>query len=589
MNKKSIGVKSMNKKTLSLALAGVLSVTTLLSGCGLVEVESAKDETKSQLQISVRDAGFGTNWFSALARGFEEKYANVSFEDGKMGVQVTDIPKRDNAGSSMMGTIKTASDAVLAVENLHYVDYATADLLYDLSDIVDDELDDGSGTIASKISQDNKAYLTGYDGNYYALPWFSSPLGLTYDANLFAKRNFYFADANGAKPYANSSYTGKAYTGRGFVSASNTKKSCGPDGKYDTFDDGLPSSYEEFFYMLDHMYTVGVDGFIYYGASEHYLNYLFHGLLATYSGYDEMRSQFDFDSGDGTMRIITSFDSDGNPVVENKKINKDNGYLTSQMEGKYYAVKFLEHLFKNTNKYVYSGTMSLSNVDAQRIFIESDLSPDYKPIAMIVEGDYWYNEAGAIFTETEGVYPNATNRNFRFMSLPQKELGSVSEGEGRATTVSDGLFSYLILNNNISNDPVREELAIKFIKYCYEDASLQLTTMMSGMPILADYELTSAQYASMDNYKQSLWDLSSTARKNGQYLSPVSGSKIFLNSYSKFQFSTASKYFNSMIDEVEQEYPRRVFTSNPQLTAKDYFLGMSISETTWNSTYNIFD
>ena len=116
----------MSKKKMTIVLANALSAMMLFSGCSIFEqVDTSRDETKSQLQISVRDSGFGTNWFSALARGFEEKYAGVSFEEDKMGVQVTDVPKRDNAGASLLGTIKNASDAVLGIENLHYVDYAT--------------------------------------------------------------------------------------------------------------------------------------------------------------------------------------------------------------------------------------------------------------------------------------------------------------------------------------------------------------------------------------------------------------------------------------------------------------------------------
>ncbi len=571
----------------------VVSLTMLASslvGCNkLLEEEVVKvDTTKTTIYVSTRDAGFGTNWFSTLARGFEKKYENTSFESGKMGVQVIDEAVRANTGGELRGTIANSQTSVFFVETMNYTDYVGGNLLYDLTSTVNAELDDGSGTIVSKLDENSVDYLTTVDGKYYALPYLVAFQGLTYDAKLFEEDNLYFADADGTKPFENSSYTGKAYAGRGFVSAQNTKKSCGPDGEYDTYDDGLPSSYEEFFYMLDQMYAKGIDGLIYTGAHAGYLNYLFQGLTLAYSGMEQTTYTISFDSGENTARIITSFDANGDPVVENLKIDENNGYLTAQAEGRYYALKFLEHLHKNESKYFYAGSSgAFSNIDAQTVFIESYYNSNYKPVGMLIEGSYWRNEAEAAFNDTANTYVGADKREFRFMSLPIQELGTVTEKNGRAATVADGFYNYFVVNNNIKNDPVKVDLATKFIQYCYEEASMQESTILSGLPVGVDYEMTETQYESMETYKQSLWDIYSAGRKAGTYLMPVSGSKIFYNNFNTFSITKESDYFQTDVNGIHYMKPRDVFNLAQNNTAKDYFKGMWISETQWNIYKNL--
>ena len=575
------------KKVTGLALSIAL-MSTSLAGCGMLEQSVVEvDETKTTFYVSTRDAGFMDNWLKALARGFEKKYENVSFEEGKTGVQVIDEVARNNTGGELRGSIANSPTNVFMVEAMNYTDYVGAGLLYNLTDAVTAELEDGSGTIVSKLDQNSKAYLTAVDGNYYALPWLVGFQGLTYDARLFEEENLYFADENGTKPFGDSSYTGKAYTGRGFVNAQNSKKSCGPDGEYDTFDDGLPSSYEEFFYMLDQMYAKGIDGLIYTGAHSGYLNYLFQGLVLAYAGKEQTTYTISFDSAEKTARIITSFASNGDPVVEDIKINEDNGYLTAQMEGRYYALKFLEYLHKNESKYFYAGSSgAFSNIDAQRVFIESYFNSAYKPVGMLIEGSYWRNEAEDAFNDTANTYIGADKRDFKFMSLPIQELGSVTEHNGRTATVADGFYNYFVVNGNIKDDPVKTELAKKFIQYCYEDASLQTATLLSGSPVGVVYEMEETQYESMETYKKSLWDIYSAGRKNNTYLSPVSGSKIFYKNFNTFAISKESTYFNSTIGGIKYTIPREVFNLSENNTAKDYFEGMQISQTEWNSYKN---
>lgn len=584
------------KKQLARCMAVGLSAaaTIAATGCGGIKKDEPEREDISYLYVSTRDAGLGDSWLISMASRFEEKYKDVSFEEGKKGVIVETEANRSLSGTGLLGTIESSTYNVFMIENMNYVDYMANNLLYDLSDTVTKELDDGSGTILSKMGNAQKEFLTGYNGNYYALPWFSCFNGVTYNAGLFAERELYFAAENGLKPFTTSVYTGEAYTGRGFISAANPTKSCGPDGISGTFDDGLPSSYEEFFYLLEYMTDIkGVDPFVYTGASEHYLNYMFQSLVLNWAGAKQVEYSLAFDSGDDKVRIITSFDSNDNPIVEEVQLTEDNGYLASQLEAKYYATKFMMKLFDNESDYFYSRSTNstFTNLDAQTIFINSNLNSKYSPIGMMIEGNYWYQEANSALTALENKYgERGTNLNLRFMPLPAQETGTVEDGKGKTAVVGDGLKYYMVVNGNIKSDPVKCELAELFVQFCYEDASLQDTTLVSSVPIAVDYELETEQYNSACNYAQSVWDIYTNAIENDAFCNTVSGSKIFMANWPSFGIHTNSTTFKSTIayDTYSITYGNPRAALKEGVTAKEYFLGLGISESTWNSNYNIY-
>lgn len=570
-----------------LMLVGVLSASGF-TACGLKDPpDDVFDDTKTQLYVNTWDGGTGYNWLEAIAANFEEEFKDHSFADGKVGVQVHVDASRNNTSALLSANMKNSEYSISIGEEFYYAHCMPGDLLYDITDLLDDELGDGSGTISDKLFDEQKSYLTAYNGNYHALPWLAVFNGFTYDAALFEDNGLWLADSNGYKPRTNSSYTGTTYTGRGFVMPNNLKKAPGPDGKYDTLDDGLPSSYEEFFYLLDYMVNnKGIDPMIYTGASTHYMNYTWEALLMAWAGKDEMATHFTFDSKGKDVRIITGWNGD-EPIVESVRITQENGYLIKQQEALYYTLKFYKHLYSNAS-YFYAGSASksFSNLAAQTIFIESSFNPNYTPIAMIAEGNYWYNEATAALKESEEIYgARAENRDFRMMPMPCIELGTVNEGEGKPTAISDGMNYTMVVNNNIKGNAEKEAVATEFLKFCYRDDSLQTVTSVGGIPVSVKYEMTQEQYDAMPKYKQSLWDIYDSAKDTDNYLEPVGGNLIYLSNPNQFGFSTQTDFFASYIDGLKENKPRDVFAAGH--SAKDYFNGMKISQSDWNTKFNI--
>ena len=203
---------------------------------------------------------------------------------------------------------------------------------------------------------------------------------------------------------------------------------------------------------------------------------------------------------------------------------------------------------------------------------------------MLVEGGYWYNEATAALKESETYGAKAKNRDFRMMPLPGVELGTVEEGEGKPTAVSNSMEYRLLVNNNIKGNAEKEDAVKKFLLYAYEDAQMAQTTALSGLPMSLKYEMDQATYDSMDNYKQSLWDLYDAAKDSGNYLEPVGGNKIYLNNPVQFAFSTQTDFFASVIDGLKETKLREVYKAGKSV--RDYLLGMAISKNAWDSNYN---
>ena len=149
-----------SKRILSFVLCVFLCLGAF-AGCNVTGGGDGGNSTMSKLYVSTRDAGIGSAFLTDFELAFEQRYAETSFEDGKMGVDIITDAVRDNSGDALISSIARSMFSVSIVEAINYVDYMANDLLYDISDIMDDELSDGSGTIISKLDKEQKAYLTG--------------------------------------------------------------------------------------------------------------------------------------------------------------------------------------------------------------------------------------------------------------------------------------------------------------------------------------------------------------------------------------------------------------------------------------------
>lgn len=554
------------KKIAATAMALAFSASMVACGddFGTSSGVEPMDVTKSQLYVYNYDGGFGTEWLYAAKARFEEAYAETSFEEGKKGIQV-----QVSAGKSNLDAIATSSFNVFFTEQVFYNDLIAKGLLLDISDMVTSPLSNVEGCTETKSIKDKlpdtiDTSITALDGKYYVVPHYESYGGLTYDRALFDSKNLFIKE------------------GGGWTNLSGSL-SVGPDGIRNTSDDGLPSSYEEFYALLDRMVLLKIVPFIYSGQYAYYANDLPLGLWASYTGYDEFMLNYTFDSGEGTdavtTEIVTSFNGD-TPIIEKKAITPETGYLLSQQAGKYYALEVMKKVMSDSRYSSDKITDVLSHLDTQTEYVYSSL--ENEPIGMIIEGSWWYNEAKTALAATVTEYgEEAANRDFAWMPLPRQATGQVTEGNGTKNTLYDQLSAWAFVNGNIKNDAAKVKMAKTFLQFCYTDSELVEFTKVTSSYKAVNYEIGESDFAQLSNYGKSIVQL----RSESDVIRPYSNHPIFLNNQSSFNNCTTSmSTWLSTIGSTSYSYPHLAFKDGKGVT--EYFKGLAISETKWNELYS---
>ena len=551
----------MNRKSIFALIMAMVMIVTLLAGCG--KGGNEVDSSKTHLSVLCYDGGIGSEWAKNAAKRFEAKYANVSFEEGKMGV-VVDITNDKLDGKN---GVTTTPYAIWFTESVNFNELIATNQIVDISDIVTgslSEISDGAetGSIEDKLAPEYKESLTAVNGNYYCVPHYEVYTGLVYDVDLFDEYGYYFS------------------TSGSFTSVAE-EKTVGPDGVKGTKDDGLPSSYEELYTLMDQMVADGVVPFTWVGSAENYVNDMFAGLQVAYAGKDEFMLNVTFDSSKtNTQATIIESIEGGTPVEKKVTITDENGYLMTQQAGKYYAMELMEKIMSN-DSYHTKLDKSTSHLDTQEKFILSNLKAGEKPIAMMIEGSYWYNEATEALKRSVNTYKEqAENRRFGWMPLPVQYKGSVTEGNGKKLTVLETLNSVAFINAKFKDDPAIMDVAKKFLQFCYTDESLVEFSVTTGLPKCVNYTMPEDKLALIDNYFQQ--DIMNT-KMTADVVYPYSNNPIYVNDQNQFMFNQGSPLWGATYNGRTSTNYYTAFKSG--VTAADYFFASAMTQETWNSRY----
>lgn len=551
-------------KIVALLLAA--SCLPLAAACARDTGGEAIDENRTQLYVSNFNGGVGTEWLYGVKERFEEAYRNEVFEPGtdKVGVQVI-IEKTKDRGGTLTGTIANSPYAVFFSESVPYYEWVRNGLVLDISDLVEDT--SAGASIESRLSKETKELLTFIDGNYYAIPHYEGFNGVQYDIDLFEENGFYFAKSGNPDNF-------------GFVSADDAVRSCGPDGKYGTSDDGLPATYDEFFTLCSYMLTKNVTPFVWTGESTEYTNYLLEALCARYGEAYETALRYTFDSNGQEVEVITGFDGD-TPIVDHVTVTEETGYYIYQQASRYYALQFFQRLMGNSRYYSELSTSpTFSHLDAQDEYFMSKL--ENQPIAMLIDGNYWWNEAdeNGVFTRAASYGAAAENRRFGWMPLPGVVSGTfedVNEENGAKATLVESLRSYAAINANIADDPNMVRLAKLFLQFVYSDEELRTFTASTGVTRNLNYDLGSTELAQLTPYARSFWEY----RKQADIVRSSSTSLLFMANEN--DFTTVSGVWGSTIGGVPYRFPYTAFREGR--SAKEYFQGMWVTQADWDAKY----
>lgn len=480
-------MKRNKTKFLALGLAAVLSVG-VAAGCGNGNI--GKDEDSSKItQISFRQWGgtaSSTDWLQQAADRFAAEKANEPYESGKKGVKVEISTNKDSDYTSSIPDY----DILMDENSANIYDMQTRGYLADIDDLVKG--------LQSKIEPQLLPKLKGADGKYYGLPHYSYDVSISYNVDLFKTENLYIA-APGEENVVNykSSLLPASSAGVNFVFNENTKKSCGPNGIPNDYDDGLPSSLEEFIVLCDYIKNkkqINPFAISDITGGANYAFMLIESLWAGMVGTDAMKATT-CNFTDAEVEVVKegALSYDGTllntgikmPQTETVVLSDDNGYRMYDMSARYYALSFLE-LAKNKGWFK---NQQMTNTKAQEFFVLGNYNAnDNDRCAMLVDSTFWYGEAvsGGTLTKYKSL-SGGKEANVSMMPMPVQLTGQVTEGNGKKPTVID-TSATVFVNKRVEKNEGLFRAVKEFIEFLYSDAELKAFTETSKLTMNLKYD-----------------------------------------------------------------------------------------------------
>lgn len=522
------------------------------------------------LKVFNFNGGYGSEWLSTLEKRYENEKAGKTISiDGKtydgIDVQIDAVKK---VMKEMAGTYNFATNHVYFHEDVWYTTYLrNGNTFADMTEALttDNPYEPGT-TLESKLSAEQKAYFN-VDGKYYGIPHYAGYVGVNYDIDLFEEKGYYLKDGY--------SYNGDTATLAACFTNVAAEKTAGPDGKKGTDDDGLPTTYDEFF-MLCGWITQNGDTPITWdnGNRQKYLNWFISSLAASYEGLEQTNLNYTFS---GTAKNLVSVANDGTVTkLPETEISSENGYELAKQAGKYYGLTFIEQLAKNDWYYSPAG---LTNTDAQDKFIQG-IGETY--VAMLMDGVWWENEADSTFTSEElAGMPSRKDRNYGFMPLPAATNEKATE---RANALNAGKNGYTLLDTHnslcfigkgLSEDA--RKLAIDFIQFAYTDNSLAEFSITTDTTKALKYTMSDADKAKMSAYGRSIINM----QERADVVYSFSREKFYQDNEASLADYDAA--FRAEVDGNTVSVPLDSFVGGKSV--KTYFDGLYTyrKNTLWNS------
>ena len=560
-------------KSVALILTVVLSCALCLVGCSSQTAEEDVayqlatekiDNSKTQLFVYNFNGGFGSSWLASAKKKFEALHAEDVYESGKKGVQIIVNPQKSSI-MSISSQILGNRDEIYFTEYAYYYSLKNAGVLLDLTDAMTETLPGESKNIIAKLSSEQKSYY-GVEENgqihYYGIPHYAGYCGINYNIDLFEENDFYFADVPDEEDTTIDRY---------FINKHNKKKSAGPDGIYDTYDDGLPVTYSDFFVLCDYIAQNGATPLSWTGQYySDYLNFILCALTTDADGLDQVMLNYTFNGEATNLGTIKNgqFVLDSTPTT----ITPSNGYEISRQEGKYYALSFLKKIME-TSKYQSSGCFSgsCSHVDAQSDFVYSGTDGS-KPIAMLLDGSWWMSEAENVFNTMSGgdnghKY-SAYNRNFGYMPLPKptEAIAQKYRDSGKSVTLYDQLYSLCFIKSNIAD--WKKPLAKEFLRFVNTDVMLKEFTSITSTVKALNYSFSESELQGLTPFCRSLLSIKDKA----DICYPYSTTPLYMNNQSAFTMYATFKTNFGGRDYSSSSAPTLFYTTD--VSVDEYFSGM---------------
>lgn len=515
------------------ALVGVSAAGCSGGGGSKQEV----DENRVQLNLAYYNKGFGGEYVRELGARFEEKYEGVKFGD-KEGVQVMYYPTSDASKFKDAGLFKGSTDLDVALaEGVLIRNLIKGDALLDITDVLTQSSEYDGKKIVDKMSTQQTAAVS-KDGHMYAVPHYSSSYGIVYNINLFDANNWYFKDGYTLPANYNpddaicdyDQYQATNINGM-FITSPLDKKTAGPDGEYATDDDGLPCTYDEFFWLCKKI-KQKTDCTPVSWAGKYYSYYLQDALKSFLVDATGKEGFLDiFDPIGKTPQDLIKVDENGDITsIGGTALTKENCADIRQQKGLYDAVRFLNVLINGGYHNESAFSTSHEHTMNQYEFLDSyAANGGYAGIAMIIDGAWWESEAinSNAFGEVESSWGSEYSReNMEFGWLPLPKASKTAYETSKQSYCADSLCAYIIARK-IDESNIKYELVKDFIRFACSDESLQQFTVVTGALKGLNYEIDNAHMRQLSNFAKNYYNTMKNPYTKPEFIYAVSDSALY--------------------------------------------------------------
>lgn len=433
------------------------------------------DPNKTQIYVAIGDNGVGTEFLYDLKAAYEAYNTEVEIVPVQKDAEL-------NNGTVYM---KNATEDIVMMGGSN--DFSQIDdYLMDLTDLVKIKAYDEDGEYVGKgngvktLEDKMKAYENNYkmfnvgtpdQPKFKSLPWFSSIYGLWYDIDLFNDENLF--NLQGYK-----GIDGIAGTEDDFY---------GPDGLPDTYDDGLPATWEDMKLLLGEMKTKNFKPFTFSGMHGWMRSFWLDTVFLNYEGLNDYALNYSFNGTDSDFG----------------EINSTNGYQLKQQEGRKAMLLVAEEIAKKSLYSNDSLKSTQTHLMAQADFLDS-VTTD-APSAFLIDGNWWEYEARDTFDRMAKINKKFARGTRRFGYFPIPRFIGTEGLKDQINTkqyIRD-ISSYLLLVNK--NTKVKDEVE-DFLLFSRSETSLRNFTKTTNLFCAYDYDMSN-DLGSLSPLARSVYDL----------------------------------------------------------------------------------
>ncbi len=511
------------KKIISFALILVLNFSCLFyMGCFLNEQVS----DPVSINIVVCEGSTDVNYYRGAASRFMQSVDNKNYigqhTGVSVGVAICDKPSYKIENQGYLGY-----DIYVTTDSFGYYvkDWVKRGYITNLTDVVMEKSDLVNGKSVSIEEKIDNSAISAYQSDYYeyyALPSTSEIVGLTYDGNAFNKYGYYFAkDEKDAIPFYSEITKSTYYFVKGCTNSvvSPINKSAGPDGIYNTVDDGAPSTLFEFVALCEYIKSHDRYPFIASGEDVYKADYLVQALTYSLMGYEQARACMDLT---GEIDVVTGFSNEllftgldpeigaiYKPITKKIQLTEECGFYASWAVAKYYAECFLDLSLKLDWWASCSYKTNATTEKAIKDFVFSGYDLNIEQSLMLCESSSWYEVLKdenylSKYNKTYN-WDGREKRILNWMSLPTLLDGKEEDASKRKTqTYLQVHPTYLVLADEVRYDAAKMEACKEFLKFLCTEQECNFYTLETGMRKDFKYDYVMTDLYEVSNYYATL-------------------------------------------------------------------------------------